>query len=301
MMTRHDRPRLAIACIAVLGVLETAYLTLAEFSGKAAEICPTQGCKEVLTSPYAQIFELPLTLFGFIAYVAVTIIAISPWLMGKQEASDRRSWEKTSWLWLLGITTSMAVSSGYLMYVMFFRIQALCPYCVVSALLSLSLFLLTTMAHRWSNRRQLVLIGLIAATISFTGVLSVYANVDSRAENPVIVAQAPPITTESGPAEIALANHLRSIDAKIYTAYTCPHCHEQKQLLGQEAVNIINDIECHPQGENAKPQLCEAAGIRGVPTWEINGEFYPGVQPLETLADLSGYTGSREFIHPFPY
>ncbi|TVQ42645.1 MAG: hypothetical protein EA365_14735 [Gloeocapsa sp. DLM2.Bin57] len=300
-MIRKNLPRLAIATIAVLGLLETAYLTLAELAGKAEEICPTSGCVDVLNSPYSKIFGLPLTLFGFFAYSTVAILAIVPLFIPK------KNWDKITWSGLLFVTTTMAVSSLYLMYVMFFTIQALCPYCLASALLSTTLFLVTLLAHKWHNWRQLTTITVVAAIASLTGVMSVYANVDYTASTPpaeVAVKtgqKGPPVTTESTTAEISLAEHLKSIDAKVFIAYTCPHCHEQKQLFGKEATSILNSIECHPNGENAQPQLCENAGIRGVPTWEINGELYPGLQPLERLAQLSGYTGTQEFVYPFPY
>ncbi len=300
-MSRKNLPRLAIASIAVIGLLETAYLTIAEWTGKAEEVCPTSGCVDVLNSPYSHIFGIPLTVFGFGAYTTVAILAISPLLLTK------KNWDKNTWSGLLFLTTTMAVSSLYLMSVMFFKIKALCPYCLASALFSITLFLVTLLAHKWNNWRQLATITVIAAIASLTGVMSVYANVDYTASAPsseVVVKtgeKGPEITTESTAAEISLAKHLQSIDARVFVSYTCPHCYEQKQLFGKEASAILNTIECNPKGENAQPQLCEAAGIRGVPTWEIKGEFYPGVQPLERLAELSGYTGSQEFVHPFPY
>jgi uncharacterized membrane protein len=308
-MNRQNLPRIAIASIAILGLLETTYLTIAELAGKAEDICPNSGCRDVLNSPYAQIFGIPLPFFGLLAYSLVAILAISPWLMAKT-APKRRQWEQNTWSWLLFVTTAMAVSSLYLMSVMIFKIQGICPYCVASALFSLSLFFITIMGHKWYNWRQLTLISLIAAIATLTGVLGVYASVDyTAAKNPQtqeVVAvksgeKAPAITTQSGESEIGLANHLQEIDAKVFVAYTCPHCHEQKQLFGKEAADILTKIECNPNGENAQPQLCEAAGIKGVPTWEINGEFYSGVQSLEKIAELSGYTGSQEFINPFPY
>lgn len=92
----------------------------------------------------------------------------------------------------------------------------------------------------------------------------------------------------------ALARHLSKIGAKMYGAYWCPHCQHQKTLFGA-AIGRIRYIECDPQGDNAQPQLCQAAKIQGYPTWEINGKLYPGSQSLETLANLSGYKGPRRF------
>lgn len=92
----------------------------------------------------------------------------------------------------------------------------------------------------------------------------------------------------------ALAQHLTNIGARMYGAYWCPYCNRQEQLFG-DAFEAIDYVECDSRGANARPQLCREAGIQGYPTWEINGQLYPGMQTLETLADLSNYTGSTDF------
>jgi uncharacterized membrane protein/glutaredoxin len=288
-------------------MVETAFLTFAEIFGKAADVCPTQGCKQVLESPYAMVFGVPLTFYGFLAYTSVAIIAFTPILLQLKKSKSRQSQlEENSWLFLLVMTTIMVVSSGYLMSVMAFKIEAFCPYCIASAITSLSLFVLTLIGRDWEDIGKVFFICLIVVVVSLIGVLGVYANVNSQISDnnsgQIVAGESgPPIINASGPAEIALAKHLTATGAKIYTAYTCPHCHEQKELLGKEAVSFINDIECNPKGKNARPDLCQAAGVRGYPTWEINGKMYPGVQRLETLADFSGYQGSRDFKYQFPY
>lgn len=67
-----------------------------------------------------------------------------------------------------------------------------------------------------------------------------------------------------------------NIAVKQYGAYCCPHGQEQKELLGEPAFAMINDIECDPQGHNSQSQLCKTVGITGDPTWEIQGELYRG-------------------------
>ena len=110
--------------------------------------------------------------------------------------------------------------------------------------------------------------------------------------------EAPPvIETTSGESEIALAEHLASLEVKKYGAFWCPHCHAQQTLFGKEAFEKITYVECDPEGQNAQPAACQAAGVEGYPSWEINGELYSGVQPLEALAQLSGYTGPTAFTN----
>ncbi|MDS3862012.1 thioredoxin domain-containing protein [Thermosynechococcaceae cyanobacterium BACA0444] len=87
-----------------------------------------------------------------------------------------------------------------------------------------------------------------------------------------------------------LVKYLNKIGVKMYGAYWCPHCKHQKELFGA-AASQLNYIECDPTGDNAQPQLCQKAQIKGYPTWEINGKLYPGQRTLQQLAELSGYKG----------
>ncbi|NMF58533.1 protein disulfide isomerase family protein [Pseudanabaena yagii] len=98
-----------------------------------------------------------------------------------------------------------------------------------------------------------------------------------------------PVTTTSTPQAIALSKYLKKIGAKVYTAYWCPHCHNQKERFGKEAVKNLQVIECDRRGVNPQTQLCIDKKIRGFPTWEINGRFYEGDRTLENLANLSRY------------
>ncbi|MEO0458371.1 MAG: hypothetical protein AAF152_17570 [Cyanobacteria bacterium P01_A01_bin.114] len=105
----------------------------------------------------------------------------------------------------------------------------------------------------------------------------------------------PAIETTSSPAEVALAEHLTSIGAKKYGAWWCPHCHAQQALFGAEAFEKVTYVECDAEGQNAQPSTCQVKGVQSFPTWEINGELYPGVQSLETLATISEYSGPTTF------
>ncbi|MFM7603426.1 MAG: protein disulfide isomerase family protein [Pseudanabaena sp.] len=108
-----------------------------------------------------------------------------------------------------------------------------------------------------------------------------------------IAQEAPPTVTASSSADkIALAKYLQKIGAKLYTAYWCPHCHNQKQRFGKEAVKHLEVIECDQRGVKPQPQLCRDKKIRAYPTWEINGKFYPGDHSLESIAKFSEHRGN---------
>ncbi|MEB3212018.1 MAG: vitamin K epoxide reductase family protein [Leptolyngbyaceae bacterium] len=294
---RHSR--IIIGAIAIVGALLTAYLTVIEFTGGEAA-CPTSGCNVVLASPYAKVFGLPLAMFGMLGYAAMAIFALGP-LAVKPETNKllRSQLEDTSWLFLFMGGCAMAVFSTYLVYLLIFEIKAFCPYCATSAILSLALFVMALIGRHWEDVGQIAFTGILVVFVTLVGVVGLYSSV-SRAEVPsetVTGVAPPPIQNESGPSEIALAQHLQDIGATKYSAYWCPHCQQQRELFGREAFEYIDTVECAEDGQNAQPQLCRQKGIQGFPTWEINGELYSGARPLGELADLSGYTGPRDFRH----
>ncbi|MEB3280254.1 MAG: vitamin K epoxide reductase family protein [Lyngbya sp.] len=289
------KSRFIIATIAAFGAVVTAYLTIVKLTGGSAA-CPVTGCDKVLSSPYAVVFGLPLALFGFLAYSGMGTMAVLPWLINPESQKElRRKAENWTWLLMFIGGVAMMIFSSYLMYLMAFKIQSLCLYCIASAICSLGLFLLTIVGQSWEDFGQLMFTGLIVGMITIIGTLAIYAPLN----NPQADSQETyGVTTASNPANIALAEHLTQVGAKMYGAFWCGHCQTQKQLFGKEAVTKLTYIECDPEGKNPQPDLCKAANIKGYPTWEVNGQQYSGVQRLEKLAELSGYTGSQNFGNP---
>lgn len=105
----------------------------------------------------------------------------------------------------------------------------------------------------------------------------------------------PEVSTSSTPSSIALANHLRDSGVVKYSAYWCPHCHEQNELFGKKAASRLLNVECAIDGENSRAELCKKKGITGFPSWEINGTIESGIKTLEELANLSDFEGLKDF------
>lgn len=296
----HRWSRVLIAATAALGALVTGYLTIVKLTGGSAA-CPTSGCDQVLSSPYATVFGLPLTLFGLLAYISMGAFALAPMAVNPTQKKELHS-QLENWTWLLLFAggVAMTIFSGYLMYLLAFEIKAVCLYCLASAFFSVSLLVLTLIGRAWEDIGQLLFTGLIVGMVALIGTLGIYASVKS----PVATSSSAetgetmyPTTTVSGSAEIALAQHLKQTGAKMYGAYWCPHCHDQKQLFGKQAFSIVDYVECSdPQNPRQQKQVCSQAKIEGYPTWEINGKLLEArQQSLSELADASGYQGPRNF------
>ncbi|RMD57666.1 hypothetical protein D6825_03325 [Candidatus Woesearchaeota archaeon] len=86
----------------------------------------------------------------------------------------------------------------------------------------------------------------------------------------------------------AFAQCVTDSGAKMYGAYWCPHCNEQKRMFGA-SWDIINYVECSLPNRAGQTEACKIAGIQSYPTWEFgDGERVSGTQ---TLAQLSEKTG----------
>jgi uncharacterized membrane protein len=293
---RWSRP--LIGAIATVGTLGTAYLTVVKWMGETAA-CPTSGCDQVLSSAYATLFGLPLTLFGFLAYLSMGTLALSPLLVNPDTQKElRQRLDSRTWPLLFIGSIGMMIFSSYLMYLLATEIKAACLYCLASASFTVLMFLLTLLGRAWDDRGQLVFTGIIVAMVALVGTLGLYQLNPGTRSTPAATAGevGPPIQNTSGEAELALARHLKAVDAKMYGAYWCPHCHDQKELFGQQAAAEIPYIECAPDGRNSQTALCQSVEqLKGFPSWEVKGQFLSGAQSLETLALASEYTGPKDF------
>jgi len=86
------------------------------------------------------------------------------------------------------------------------------------------------------------------------------------------------------------ARCLKDRQVKMYGAYWCPHCAEQKEMFG-ESFEFAPYIECGVAGDRrAEQPVCKEAGIQHFPTWQFppTGERVEAVMPF---ADLSSRTG----------
>jgi len=138
-----------------------------------------------------------------------------------------------------------------------------------------------------------------ASVVHATGVIAfgwsapvVAEQLEAQQPLPSGVLYAPPsVKGVSSPEALALMYHLQKIGAKMYGAYWCSHCYDQKVAFGAGAVRLMNYVECAEDGVRSQRSTCQMKEIKGYPTWEIDGKLYPGERSLEDLAEISGFKG----------
>jgi uncharacterized membrane protein len=115
-----SRLRVATAAVALVGLAIAAYLTVVHYAG-AEPVCGiAHGCATVQQSDYARLAGIPVALLGLLGYVAILVSL----------ARDSEPWRTaTAFLALGGFGFS-----AWLTYVEVVRLDAICIWCVGSAI-----------------------------------------------------------------------------------------------------------------------------------------------------------------------
>jgi hypothetical protein len=86
----------------------------------------------------------------------------------------------------------------------------------------------------------------------------------------------------------SFAKCLASKQAKMYGLYWCPHCVDQKAMLGS-AFKYVPYVECAIRGSRELAPECKVAGVKLFPSWQF-GMDPPkeGVLSLDALSEKTG-------------
>jgi len=286
-----DLPWFPIFALGGAGALETGYLTLSKIFGTDIA-CPLNGgCSDVLNSSYASLFgSIPLPLLGCVSYTAVAALAI----VSKTD-QDQNNLPSSFARWgLLGGSIILASTSSELLYVLATEFREPCTWCILSALLSFSIAGLTLSSLSAREAKQGALPGTAVASAVITFLLiGQSGNSASAAAGQTLTQlpyEAPVVDTESTVQSRELAKALRLKGARMYGAFWCPHCLEEKELFGRQAMKDFPYVECFPDGwKKGRPpaKACVDAGVKGFPTWIFPGkEPVLGTKSLEELRDI---------------
>ncbi len=86
----------------------------------------------------------------------------------------------------------------------------------------------------------------------------------------------------------AFARCLTAKQAKMYGAFWCPHCEEQKEKFGS-SFQYAPYIECGIKGSKGIEPVCTQAGIKRFPTWIFaDGTRVEGEHELDFLGQETG-------------
>jgi uncharacterized membrane protein len=119
-----------------IGLADSIYLIILKVTNNQTMCLKGLGdCWSVNLSPYSEIYGIPVSVFGALAYFLLLILLIPnvlPWFSAifKNQLA-------------FGITFAGFIFSIYLTYLEIAVIKALCPFCIVSAVMMTVLFIIT--------------------------------------------------------------------------------------------------------------------------------------------------------------
>jgi uncharacterized membrane protein len=112
--------RVASAAVAAAGLAIAGYLTVVHYAGATPACAVSHGCEVVQQSRYAELGGVPVALLGLAGYAAI---------LGSLARDGEGARTVTAFLALAG-----AGFSGWLTYVELARLDAICSWCVASAI-----------------------------------------------------------------------------------------------------------------------------------------------------------------------
>jgi uncharacterized membrane protein len=120
------------AVLALAGIAVAGYLTWVHYAG-LEPLClgGGGGCERVQSSDYAQLGSVPVALLGLAGYVAILATLALPEQVGRSVAAF--------------LSIAGAAFSAYLTYLELVEIEAICQWCVVSAVLMTALAVVSVM------------------------------------------------------------------------------------------------------------------------------------------------------------
>ena len=124
------------------------------------------------------------------------------------------------------------------------------------------------------DRRSALIGGLSTTALAFMTTFGTTTNdvawaaddAEAKAKKVVAVPYTPyVVTSDSSEEALETAKQLNAAGARLYGAFWCENCNKQKELLGKQAMEMINYVECFPDGvyQNAEghEDVIKPAGI----------------------------------------
>lgn len=116
--------------VSIVGFFDAAYLTIQHYTQFTLPCTITHGCDLVTKSEYSQIMGIPVALLGALYYLAIFLAA---YIIIETK--------KTEYLRFIAIATTFGfLFSAWFVYLQFFVINAICQYCMLSAITSTTMF-----------------------------------------------------------------------------------------------------------------------------------------------------------------
>jgi uncharacterized membrane protein len=118
--------------LSVIGLVDSIYLAIIKITGRTAVCAGIGDCESVNNSQFAEFYGIPVAVLGGIFYLTITGLLVLEWYR-----IIPSEWVKYS---TFGLSLIGVLYSLYLTYLEIAVLEAICPFCVVSAVVAVLLF-----------------------------------------------------------------------------------------------------------------------------------------------------------------
>jgi uncharacterized membrane protein len=133
-----------LMALSLIGLADASYLTVSHYLGNEVACSVIKGCEVVLTSKYATVFGMPVAAAG-VAYYAALFLLVYYFRM----TQDERFFQGFLAAVAIGI-----IATACLVYLQLGVIGAICQYCMLSAIVTTIIVLVTISALRNKKQQQ---------------------------------------------------------------------------------------------------------------------------------------------------
>ena len=132
----NQRIHLASALLAVIGFIDSSYLLWIKFSQNQSLCFVGVGdCISVNNSKYSEWFGIPIAVIGMTGYLVIFLLIM---------LEQRNHFMESNGLILqFGATLIGVIFSVYLTYIEVAVLRTICPFCVFSAIIMTTIFIIT--------------------------------------------------------------------------------------------------------------------------------------------------------------
>ena len=130
--------QLALPVLGLAGMGISGYLTYVHYQNINAICLFNANCDKVLTSPYSQIWGIPLSLFGLAMYAGLTLLGVLNLVLYRR--IEGQNWPAGG---IYALSLAGVIFSLYLYYLEIFEIHAFCTWCIGSSIVMLIIFIIS--------------------------------------------------------------------------------------------------------------------------------------------------------------
>ena len=270
-MKKRDVLLKTILILSILGFLTSLYLVQNHYvpptEGALCDFSEFVSCSLVNTSTYSILLGVPVAIFGTLWFLFLFLMALQSLKSSKKELS----------LLLLGWNVLGLLFVIYLVIAEII-LQAICPLCTVVHVIILITLVLSILLYK--KQKVKLPIKKLKPWIVWIIIINLI---------PLILFSIPAGEQED---YTELAKCITEKGVNMYGSFKCGICAKTRTMFG-DAFQHINEIECHPQGDDSKWELCQEKEISGTPTWILEPEEkelkrQTGFLSIDNLKEFSG-------------